>query len=218
MSSFINNHHNEPGGKQTPSNDLQPDRAEEEVTPILESSELRRVRANPRSLTPQKILQMQRVIGNQQVMRLLGKTQPKPVIQRSPVAATTIMRITMNFDEGDTGRTVHTMDKDHAWDTLVALTGDPLADYKLVQPFLTEAVNSGIRRNLGPNKEGIGQPAEFTWVVPAERTLSGQAETLKVKGIDLEGKDTFKVGDAWVVSNRRALANAAKKQNAKVNL
>ena len=159
------------------------------------------LRAVP-AFSPAHVLGLQRSAGNGAVTRLIQDL--------------TLARTTVDFDETNHDRTVHTMDVDHAWDTLVALTGDADADYKLVWPWIQEAVDRGTAKNLGKAKPGEGQAKEFSLTVPAARTRSGQDETLLVKGFAIEGKDVFKVGDAWVTSNRRAQRNAAKKGKATV--
>jgi hypothetical protein len=202
-----------PQDESTPSSPIserQFEGSEEAVLPTKRSGFMHPSRPNPGN-----ILQLQRTVGNRAVMRLLGVNKSANTVQRQP-QPTVIMRTTVDFDEENTDRTIHTMDIDHAWDVLVELTGNPTDDYKLVQPFIQKAVDKGTRRNLGPAKTGIGQPCEFNYTVPSDETLSLKDEKISVKGIMLEN-GTFKVGDAWVISNRRAERNKAKKVTVQKN-
>jgi len=150
-----------------------------------------------RPISPQSVLNIQRTLGNQAVLRMLGKTSQPAPIQRKISAV--IMRTTVDFLEEDVDRRSHTMAGKHAWDRFVVLVVDEAANYKLVQPFLQQTVDTGTGKNLGrPNV--VGQPMEFTKLFPGAQTKTGNPETIAVKGIKLAGQDVFKVGDAWVVT------------------
>ncbi len=89
---------------------------------------------------------------------------------------------TLNFLENELLRVSHIMRPDHAWNRLVQLTGNPLQDYKTIQPIIRDVINTGYRvtelkdpilTRVGPEIEYIKQVNGQTVVVSVIQESSG---------------------------------------------
>ncbi len=84
-------------------------------------------------------------------------------------------------------RVQHIMRPEHAWDRLVSLSGDLLQSYRAVQPYIRQAITTGIGRQIGVSR--LGPVMEYV------ATIDGQQ--VVVRAIRL-ANGAIQITDAWV--------------------
>ncbi|MFZ2361178.1 MAG: polymorphic toxin type 35 domain-containing protein, partial [Anaerolineae bacterium] len=89
--------------------------------------------------------------------------------------------------EQNTNRVQHILASKHAWDRLGNLSGNLVQDYRLIQPFIQQTINSGVGRQIDVTPKG--PLLEFM------ATINGQQVVVRV--IQL-ANNAFEISNAWV--------------------
>jgi hypothetical protein len=96
------------------------------------------------------------------------------------------MQRTIYWLENQIFRVQHIMDSKHAWDRLVALSGNLLQDYRAIQPYLTQVMNTPGRQI---DTSTIGPVLEFTGIINGQEII--------VHAIQI-ADNVFQITDAWI--------------------
>jgi hypothetical protein len=102
---------------------------------------------------------------------------------QSPTGQRTILWL-----EEQANRVGHIMDSKHAWDRLINPSGNLLDDYRAVQPYIQQAINSGTGTPL-PASSPLGTVMQYV------ATINGQQ--VVVQAVQL-ANGTIQVTNAWV--------------------
>jgi hypothetical protein len=94
---------------------------------------------------------------------------------------------TIEWLEGQAGKVEHIMQSRHAWEGIVQLSGDAIADYRAVQPYIQQAVNLGQAEEIAVSR--IGRVIQYTLEVHGQQII--------VRGVQL-ANNVFRIADAWV--------------------
>ncbi|MEZ4864110.1 MAG: RHS repeat-associated core domain-containing protein [Caldilineaceae bacterium] len=95
---------------------------------------------------------------------------------------------TINWLEGQTQRVEHIMASKHEWGRLANLTGNLLDDYKAVQPFIQQTVDSGTRSVI--NQSPVGAIVEFSNIINNQQVVVRAVQT---------AQNAIQITDAWVM-------------------
>ena len=89
--------------------------------------------------------------------------------------------------EENTARVQHIMAQKHAWDHIVTLTGNVAQDYRAVQPYIQQTINSGMSTQIGVTSQGP--------LMQFVTTINGQQ--IVVIAIQVS-ENVYKISNAWV--------------------
>jgi RHS repeat-associated protein len=95
---------------------------------------------------------------------------------------------TINWLEGQIRRVEHILAPKHEWGRLTNLTGNLSDDYRAVQPFIQQAVDSGTKSVI--NQSPVGALVEFNHIINNQQVVVRAVQT---------AQNAFQITDAWVV-------------------
>jgi hypothetical protein len=122
--------------------------------------------------------------GTRVAMTTRAATSATGMALRSPAEARTILWLEEEFT-----RVKHIMAPKHAWDRLINLSGNALQDYRAIQPFLQQVIESGSK------PEVIGMTRQGQRILQFVGKIKG--ETVVVRVIELS-ENLYKISNAFV--------------------
>jgi RHS repeat-associated protein len=122
--------------------------------------------------------------GTRVAMTAGAATSATGMALRSPAGARTILWLEEEFT-----RVEHIMAPKHAWDRLINLSGNVLQDYRAIQPFLQQIIESGSK------PEVIGMTRQGQRILQFVGKIKG--ETVVVRVIELS-ENLYQISNAFV--------------------
>jgi len=122
--------------------------------------------------------------GTRVAMTAGAATSATGMALRSPAGARTILWLEEEFT-----RVEHIMAPKHAWDRLINLSGNALQDYRAIQPFLQQIIESGSK------PEVIGMTRQGQRILQFVGKIKG--ETVVVRVIELS-ENLYQISNAFV--------------------